>query len=187
MGGWGSGPRGGSAPLVESLSKIDLAELERRGLNVPGDQISVASALVELTRTGLRLYYWASEADYTNQLVPFVYTAAQFGGRRRWLSCPRCGRRCRVIYHHVRRYRCRKCFGLAYRSTQQSWHERVLDQADKLALRIAGANGALYDRDDFPDKPKRMRWTTYWRLEEKYYRYMEAWGTGFAKRFGIEL
>jgi hypothetical protein len=63
----------------------------------------------------------------------------------------------------------------------------MLDQADKLSFRVAGTAAAAYERDDFPEKPKRMRWTTYHRLEEKYYRYMEAWGTGFAKRFGIKL
>ena len=33
-----------------------------------------------------------------DELVPFVYTPTKFGGRRRWLSCLKCGRGCRKIY-----------------------------------------------------------------------------------------
>jgi len=61
----------------------------------------------------------------------------------------------------------------------------MLDQADKLAVRVAGADSAFYDRDDFPEKPKRMRWTTYWRLEKRYYEYMEAWAAASMRQFGI--
>ena len=62
----------------------------------------------------------------------------------------------------------------------------MLDQADKLSFRVAGRDAASYEREDFPEKPKWMRWSTYHQLEEKYYRYMEAWGTGFVRRFGMK-
>ena len=64
----------------------------------------------------------------------------QLGGRRRWLSCLDCGGRCRVIYGgRGKRFRCRKCHGLVYRSTRQAWHERSDTNADKLAFKICGA------------------------------------------------
>ena len=91
------------------------------------------------------------------------------------------------MLYRAQRFRCRKCLGLVYQSTRQPWQERVLDQADKLAFRVAGANSALYERDEFPDKPKRMRWTTYWRLEERYFQYLEAWAAAAMKRFGMKL
>ena len=93
-------------------------------------------------------------------------------------------RRCRIIYR-AQRFQCRKCLGLVYESTRRPWYQRVLDQADKLSFRVAGAAAAVYDRDDFPDKPKRMRWSTYRRLEERYHRYMNAAAVGFTKRFGV--
>ena len=76
MGGHGSGWQYSSAPTVESprKRKLDLADLERRGLVNEGDQISLASALAELRWNGLKLHYWASQSEYTNELVPFVYT-----------------------------------------------------------------------------------------------------------------
>jgi hypothetical protein len=181
MGGLGSGRQGSGAATVECFRKIDLAALERINLVNAGDQQAIGSTLVELRRDGLLIYYFRPER--TEEFVSFLYTATQFGGRRRWLSCPRCRRRVRVLYR-AQRFRCRKCLGLVYESTRQPWHQRVIDQADKLAYRVAGPAAAVYDRDEFPDKPKRMRWTTYHRLEERYYGYMNAWAVGFTKRFG---
>ena len=181
MGGWGSGRPGSGRATVEQFRKIDLAALARINLNNPGDGQAIGSTYVELRPSGLRIMYF--HPDRVEEFVPFTYTATQFGGRRRWLECPRCRRRCRVLYR-AQRFRCRKCLGLVYEFTRASWYQRVIDQADKLAYRVAGAAAAVYERDDFPDKPKRMRWTTYHRLEERYYRYMQAWAIGFTRRFG---
>ena len=52
---------------------------------------------------------------------------------------------------------------------------------------MAGGRRELVDGDEFPEKPKRMRWTTYRRLEERYYRYMEGWAAAAMKRFGMKL
>jgi hypothetical protein len=165
--------------------KLDLAQLDHRGgLQVEGDQISLASALVELRWNGLNLYYWANQSDYTNELVPFVYTPTQFGGRRRWLSCPRCRRRCRILYR-AQQFRCRKCSGLVYQSTRETWGQRALSQADKLAMRMAGGRRELFDGDEFPEKPKRMRWATYWRLEERFYNLQNMWAVGCMQRLGM--
>ena len=58
MGGWGSGWRGSSAPMVESFRKIDLAALEPTNLVNAGDQQAIGSTLVELRRDGLLIYYF---------------------------------------------------------------------------------------------------------------------------------
>ena len=92
---------------------------------------------------------------------------------------PECDRRVRALYGGKRHlFRCRKCYGLAYRSTHQTWHERADTQADKLALKICGGDRDLYDGETFPEKPKRMRWATYWRLEERYYDLKDLWAGG---------
>ena len=127
---------------------------------------SASSALITLRYPGLRLRYWVRHPDggefYLDEVVPFVYTPTQFGGRRQWLSCLGCDRRVRVLYGGKRNlFRCRNCYGLAYRSTHQTWHERADTQADKLALKICGGDRDLYDGETFPEKPKRMRWATY--------------------------
>ncbi len=117
---------------------------------------------------------------------PFVYTPTQFGGRRQWLSCLGCRRRVRVLYGGKKnRFRCRKCYGLVYRSTRQAWPDRADTMGDKIALKICGGNHDLYDGDEFPEKPKCMRWETYWRLENRYYDLKDMWAAGLMQKFGI--
>ena len=50
MGGFRSGWQGSSAPTVESLRKLDLADLDRLELRNEGDQKALGSTLVELRR-----------------------------------------------------------------------------------------------------------------------------------------
>ena len=126
------------------------------------------------------IYYFSP--DRAEEFVPFVYTSAQFGGRRRWLSCPWCRYRCRILYR-AQRFRCRKCCGLVYESTRETWCQRAFSQADKLAMRMAGGRRELFDGDEFPEKPKRMRWATYWRLEDRFYDLQNIWAVGFMQRF----
>jgi hypothetical protein len=48
-------------------------------------------------------------------------TACNYGGWRYWLLCPRCKRRCAVLYSRgYPYYACRKCHDLTYRSTQDA-------------------------------------------------------------------
>ena len=177
MGRHGSGWHRKSAPIVERCAKIDLADLKKHSADfAEGEAVSLGSALVNMTHRGLRLRYWARRHGYLDEVVPFAYTPTQFGGRRQWLLCPHCQRRVRVLYGGKRNlFRCRKCYGLVYRSTHLAWHERADTQADKLALKLCGGDRKLYDGETLPEKPKRMRWATYHRLEERYYDLKDRW------------
>lgn len=57
-------------------------------------------------------------------------TTPHFTGQRWWFSCPRCGRRCRILYRmpYAARFACRLCLGLRYRSQQRSRDERHIWQ-----------------------------------------------------------
>jgi hypothetical protein len=162
MGGFRSGRQGASAPTVERCEKIDLADLRQHSDTfAEREAVALGSALVSLRYPGLRLRYWARAAGYLDEVVPFVYTPTQFGGRRQWLKCLGCGRRVRVLYGGKRNlFRCRNCYGLVYRSTRLSGPDRADTNANKLALKICGGDRDLYDGETFPDKPKRMRWAT---------------------------
>ncbi|MGB8739408.1 MAG: hypothetical protein WCD52_03910, partial [Xanthobacteraceae bacterium] len=50
---------------------------------------------------------------------------------------------------------CRRCYGLAYASQQESPRERGLLKAQKILMRL-GAKPDLFD--PFPEKPPRMHW-----------------------------
>ena len=108
MGGFGSGRPGySSAPTCESTNSIDLAWLRRRGMLRTGNRATLTrsrageqtgSIGVLVLADSLRLMYAVTAHDGTkisiNELVPFMYTATQFRGRRQWLMCIKCGRGC---------------------------------------------------------------------------------------------
>ena len=129
---------------------------------------------------GVRLLYSLTGRDGTktriDELVPFTYTAAMFGGRRQWFMCLKCRRRCRRIFGG-RYFRCRQCYGLVYASTREPPHQRAIDRADRLRKRVGGGWGA-FDGEDFPPKPPRMRWRTYRRLEQQYEELQGRWLVG---------
>ena len=176
MGGRGSGryPSFGShAPLCEHVFGIDLASLKRQGYLFTGSvgkikwrrhERIVGSIDYRVEDEGLRLIYrtrlpgndWRDVVE----LIPFVETPTQFGGRRQWFSCPGCQKRCRILYGGSL-FRCRTCHGLKYESQYENPTFRAVSQRHKLRERL-GQPSSL--EDPFPAKPKGMHWTTYRRL-----------------------
>jgi hypothetical protein len=77
-----------------------------------------------------------------------------------------------------RYFRCRQCYGLVYASTREPLHQRAIDRADRLRKCVVGVRGA-FDGEDFPPKPPRTRWRTYWRLERQYEELQVRWLAGF--------
>jgi len=116
----------------------------------------------EMHDFGIQLIYKyrsAGEDEWrdVNEIIPFAYTDQHLGGRRRWFQCKSCSRLCAVLYGGTR-YRCRKCWNLAYQSQHNDAPSRALAKAQKLRRRLGGSE----DMDDFfPEKPKGMHWRTY--------------------------
>lgn len=99
----------------------------------------------------------------------------RFGGLVWFLHCPACDRRARVLYIRVadnfwhaelsQPARCRQCCGLRYHSQRCSPEQRGDLMVMRAARRINPATRTLAeDLAAPPEKPKRMRWTTYDRL-----------------------
>jgi hypothetical protein len=187
MGGFGSGRHGYySAPTCESRHGVDLASLRRQGLLEPGrfsaltwsrGEMRTGAIGIIAQSDGVRLVYSLPNQDggttHVDELVPFAYTPTRFGGRRQWLTCLKCRRRCRRIFGG-RYFRCRQCHGLVYASTRAPAYQRAIDCADRIRKRVGGNAGA-FDSEPFPPKPKRMRWRTYRRLEEQYEELQWRW------------
>ena len=57
----------------------------------------------------------------------------------------------------------RRAYELTYASQRETKYDRALRRARKLTLKLGGDPAD----DEYPDKPKRMRWTTYNRLMDK--------------------
>ena len=79
---------------------------------------------------GIRLGYDITdrhaEQIAVEERVRFSCSASRFGGRRQWLTCLKCGRRCRKIYGG-RYFRCRQCHGLVHASTREPPNQPVIE------------------------------------------------------------
>jgi hypothetical protein len=54
--------------------------------------------------------------------IEVLFWRPRFGGKSLWLLCPGCGQKCRKLYTPpgVAKYRCRRCWKLAYTSSQEA-------------------------------------------------------------------
>ena len=107
MGGPGSGNwfRCDKKVVVEDHPRVDVRKLRREHGIKPGDGMTLR-------------YEWGGEQ--VAQEVYFDWTKCNYGGHRPWLICMDCGRRVGVIYLRVKKFACRHCHNLTYRSCQES-------------------------------------------------------------------
>jgi len=176
MGGYSSG-RVGWRPKCENLLAIDVRRWAREGYlsrhyfgwqwTTDGEQVSSIGVWGHADR--IELQYTKDEEKYRYP-VWLTSSRCHFGGARRWFVCPvvGCGRRVAKLYLGSRHFACRRCYNLAYQSQCYAPYDRALQQAGKIRLRLGGEAGIAYA---FPDKPKRMRWRTYERLQTRCERY----------------
>jgi hypothetical protein len=105
----------------------------------------------------------------SEQLIPIVWTKCPRGGRRPWFLCEPpgryCGRRVALLYSGGELFACRRCYGLAYESQQQSEFLRGLRKAQKIRVRLGGSPNLLHP---LPEKPKGMHWRSYRRIKRVY-------------------
>lgn len=198
MGGRGSGRPAGLGLMVDLCHRahsIDIGWLNRKQLlnrghwsslrwSVRGQQ--TGSIQLTLVPAGVKLRYRARQhgEDWRQieEVIPLVETKTNFGGGRQWFQCLACGRRCRIIYGGIR-FRCRKCQGLRYESQYEPPFARAASRPLKIRERL-GSKGGIDDR--FPDKPKRMHWKTYERLQDEAERHQHAWAVGIAGKWGMD-
>ncbi len=135
------------------FQKITLPDEAREG-TLTQDGVPVASIWV--SPRGLSLAYRITDgggSSDVNEFISFDWTFPQYGGRRIWFLCPRCGRRRGVLYMGWG-VACRECLDLAY-PCEQSRFDKGWALHQRWLSRIKDG------------KPKRMRWRTYGRLRAK--------------------
>ena len=121
---------------VENSLVLDIARLAQKGSLSPDARGSYYWPAGEDGQVGIS---WRREAeqlwlsydlpdggpdgdrDHLYYPVPLTFTPTAFEGQRLWFSCPRCGRRARLLYLPPggRRFLCRTCHRLTYKSQQQ--------------------------------------------------------------------
>jgi len=93
--------------------------------------------------------------------VKVVSTPCHLGGKRYWFLCPRCGRRCAILYP----FWCRTCMRGRYLSELGSPRDRKLLKAMRLRERLGQVSGGIIA--PLPPKPHRMHWSTWLRLRDR--------------------
>jgi hypothetical protein len=174
-------PAYGGRTTCESCRSIDVRRWDREDMLRAGQYFSCSwtrrgepsgSISVRTESDAVVLSYWPRSRGATGskpieQRVPITWTACRFGGRRPWLICSGhsdgryCGRRVAVLYAADELFACRRCYGLAYASQQETPMYRGLAVAQKIRERLGGSTDIF---EAFPDKPRGMHWTTYDRL-----------------------
>ena len=182
MGGYGSGG-GRWAPKVNGFHIVDLASLKRLNLYRSGH----CGSLVWSRRGEVTGRIWVAMRDdrcvlsYSarphggewrriNEDVYLDWTTTGLGGKRKWFLCPRCGRRCRVLYGGIY-FRCRTCVGAVYESQYDPFFHACHERVRRLKLRLG-----VQDNDTFghlPKRPKGMHHRTYHRICDEIYSEME--------------
>lgn len=174
MGGYGSGRLGRGARRTDELHRFDLADFKRqwfeRGFSgtcrwTRGDH-EMGSIGYRLQFDCMHLHYSVGregEKQSVDERFDFAFTEQPLGGMRRWIVCPSCLNRCRVIYGG-KYFRCRQCYDATYASQYESIRVRGMARMQRVRDKLGG-DGGLYD--PFPRKPKGMHWRTYRRLERR--------------------
>ncbi|MDF1806853.1 hypothetical protein [Hyphomonas sp.] len=195
MGGFGSGAQSRWASKTDEFHKLDLATFKRewfenwrRGsMRWSRGGVQTSSISYRLTPVSMRLIYSVpsqGERVSIDERFNLVFTEQPFGGRRRWILCRSCNRRCRVLYGGAY-FRCRQCYQATYPSQYETIRVRGLSRAERIRDQLGGEPGFL---NPFPDKPKGMHWRSYRRIERQDWAAADALDRAFHLRFNrLEL
>ncbi len=181
MGGFGSG-RSGWKGKTRDFVRLDILRIQKLGALRSGYSGSLSwrdggSMTLFVSADSLRLSFRVrvrgGDWEDVTQTIPTEWTPCRFGGKRPWFRCPRCGRRCYVLYGN-QRFLCRKCQDLAYASQCETLQDRMFRRANKLRGRLGAEPGEITI-----EKPPHMWWRTYDRLMGEMGRFqMTAIGIG---------
>jgi hypothetical protein len=133
----------------------------------------VESCLVIDSTWYFRRCSMTNDEAVSKEIQSLQVTRPNFGGRRWWFTCPRCGRRAQKLYLPPGRgdFACRHCHRLSYDSRSRDAHERHQEHARAIRLKFGGS-ASLFD--PFPPKPRGMWERTYLRWQEEYERHALA-------------
>jgi hypothetical protein len=110
-------------------------------------------------------YSFPPTGEHLDYRLDLVSTCPNYGGQRWWFVCPggvsgACRRRVRKLYvaPGEKYFACRRCCDLRYASQREDDAHRAMSKAQAIRMRLGGS-AAMHE--EFPGKPKRMRWKTY--------------------------
>lgn len=161
------------AARSDQFHKLDLADFPREWFQrhrsgvvtwTRGDH-KTGSIGYRLSPDRMVLHYTApkdGERQHIEESFVMSATEQPLGGRRWWIECKGCGRRCRVLYGAAY-FRCRQCRRLTYEGQYERIYAPGVTRAMRIRQKMKGEMGLAFP---FPDRPKGMHWKTYYRLME---------------------
>ncbi len=161
-------------PAAGSYRKLDIRSMIKCGSlkagasfnwawwNDAGERVAMVGCTVNSGADRLTVSYrwkhsYETEWQPVERHVWLAATACNYGGARWWFNCPCCNRRAAVLYIMGGALRCTKCGRLSYASQRGDAMDRAWIKQHKIEAKLI----------DSWQKPKRMRWKTYERLQEK--------------------
>lgn len=172
---------------VNSFLRLDLADLsedwfarDQRGQIHFSDSNGNASLVRFTLRTNLVELEFAAHGVARKQTIRCCFTDQRLGGKRRWFVCPGCSRRCRVLYGD-QAFLCRECVSANYPSQYASIRGPGLAAANRALKRLGTISESA---EVFPEKPPRMHWCTYYKLQKEFSDGREAYEHALFERLG---
>lgn len=164
-------------PCLEQAPRLHVKELNARGVfsggefvwrwkcgDTPSGSIRIVSEARLLTLH--YLYGNEGEQETIAQKVRVTYTPCNYGGKRPWLLCSRCGQRVGVLAGFDKYFLCRHCYQLPYQTQLMGKADRLQERATKIKERLGIEDARNLGRlvYDF-DRPKGMHHTTFRKLQ----------------------
>jgi len=153
---------------VEKLAVecIDVRELQRAGIFrdhwITLPMVSFRWPAIEKMCVARYLVHLELRNQVVPQNIRVSWTRCYYGGARPWLHCPFCQRRAARLFKGLSGFFCRTCLGNPiYESQRRSAKARTYLQAYRLRQRLGGSRPVF---DPIPERPYRMKRTTYERL-----------------------
>jgi hypothetical protein len=190
MGGSGSGRQGGKPTIGRTRSYELTVRLLRDFLKIgrSGFRMMFRSDCDEVVVVGLievldsAPHIWMQHftrcepREPVNYRISLVSTSPYGGGLRWWFLCPHTGRRAAKLYLPLggRQFLSREGSGLVHDTRQMSRVDLLSRRVTRIAGRLGVPDGDFFEP---PEKPPRMRWSTYDGLVDEWYQARNAyWG-----------
>ena len=173
MGGFGSGRKAERlVPVLADLPRLRLAQLKTVDLARPGvagiiltehDLPQGRRALWVASLPGHLVVAYIRAGRVIAQKIEIHEQPCNFGGSRFYMAC-QCGHRSMDLYLTGTGFVCRRCSGSIYKSqTFSAPHLKALARITAIHVKMGIPPGSALD-NLLPDKPKRMRFATYFQI-----------------------
>lgn len=163
MDGSSSGRHGGKR-TTNRMHQLDIRKINRAGALEVGLYSRTANVEIHADTNRVSLNYrcenQVGEWREYRYAVNLDWTPCNYGGKRPWWVCPDCGKRVAILYGG-RRFACRHCHDLTYKSTRTAPGSEHYARANKVRMRLGWGGGVA---SPMGDRPKGMHWKTYLRL-----------------------